>query len=83
MRLTIQKWGNSAAVRLPTTVLAQSGLSIGDEVDTSSAPGTLTLSAAKPKYVLADLVEQCKLNAPLSADIAAWVDLKPVGAEVL
>jgi len=83
MLLKIQKWGNSAAVRLPTAALAQSGLSIGDVVDASAVPGALTLSTAKPKYALADLVEQCKLSAPLSADMAAWVDLKPVGAEVL
>lgn len=83
MQLTIQKWGNSAAVRLPTAVLAQSGLSIGDVVDANSVRGELTLTAAKPKYSLSDLVAQCNSNAPLPEDLSAWEQMQPVGAEAV
>lgn len=81
MRLTIQKWGNSAAVRLPTAILTQSGLSIGDVVDVKSVRGALTLIAAKPKYSLSDLVTQCNSNAPLTDDLTAWDQMKPIGSE--
>jgi len=83
MQLTIQKWGNSAAVRLPTAVLTQSGLSIGDVVDANSVRGALTLIAAKPKYSLSDLVAQCNSNAPLPEDLIAWDQMQPVGAEAV
>lgn len=83
MQLTIQKWGNSAAVRLPTAVLTQSGLSIGDVVDANSVPGTLTLIVAKPKYSLTDLVAQCNPIAPLPADMIACDQMQPVGNEAV
>lgn len=83
MQLTIQKWGNSAAVRLPTAVLTQSGLSIGDVVDANSVHGALTLIAAKPKYSLSDLVAQCNSNAPLPEDLIAWDQMQPVGSEAV
>jgi len=33
MSLVIAKWGNSAAVRLPAFVLAETGIKAGDKVD--------------------------------------------------
>ena len=33
MSLVIAKWGNSAAVRLPAFVLAETGVKAGDKVD--------------------------------------------------
>ncbi len=49
MQLTIQKWGNSAALRLPATLLAQMGVQVGDALDAELAKGALTLRPAKPK----------------------------------
>ncbi len=49
MKLTIQKWGNSAALRLPATLLAQLDVQIGDSFEADIAKGTLTLRPAKPK----------------------------------
>lgn len=56
MKLSIQKWGNSAAVRLPAAMLAQLGVSIGDEFEVEVAAGAATLRVAKPEYKLADLL---------------------------
>lgn len=83
MQLRIQKWGNSAAVRLPTAVLKQSGLSIGDVVDVNSVRGVLMLAVSKPKYSLTALIAQCNPSAPLPADMIAWNQLQPVGHEAI
>lgn len=49
MELTIQKWGNSAAVRIPAPLLAQLGVQVGDSLEADLAKGVLTLRPAKPK----------------------------------
>lgn len=49
MNLTIQKWGNSAALRLPAALLAQLDVQIGDSFDADIAKGALTLRPSKPK----------------------------------
>lgn len=79
MKLNIQKWGNSAAIRLPAAMLTQIGASIGDAVEV--APEAFRV--AKPKYKLANLLAQCNTNAPPPADLAAWEAISPVGAEVI
>lgn len=49
IKLDIVKWGNSAALRIPATLLAQLGLQIGDSFEVGVAKGVLTLRPAKPK----------------------------------
>lgn len=39
----IQKWGNSSALRLPTKVLAASGISSDSEVDIQASEGRLVI----------------------------------------
>ncbi len=79
MRVSIQKWGNSAAIRLPAALLNQIGASIGNALEIDPA----FLKVAKPKYKLADLLAQCDKNAPPPADLAAWENTTPVGNEVI
>ena len=76
-KLIIRKWGDSAAIRLPASMLAQIGAKVGDaiEVDPSA------LKVVRPRYKLADLLAQCDKNAPPPADIAAWETMAPVGRE--
>jgi len=81
MELSVQKWGNSAAVRLPTELLAMLKVSLGDKLSVNVQPDGILLKAARPTYSLADLVAQCDRSAPEPADMAAWSDLKPVGHE--
>lgn len=69
MRLKIQKWGNSAAVRLPASILAQLGVKVGDSFEVDVSAQVATLRAAKPKYKLADLLAQCDKNAPPPAEM--------------
>lgn len=83
MEVKIQQWGNSAAIRLPATVLKQMSLASGDvlSLDVTGEAITLKPARAKPRYKLADLMAQCDLNAPEPADLAAWNSMQPVGRE--
>ena len=82
MELTIQKWGNSAAVRLPSTLLSQLGVALGDKLSADMQPEGLVLRPARKSYSLADLMAQCDLHAAPPADAAGWEEAKPVGQEV-
>lgn len=81
MELSIQKWGNSAAVRLPTELLALLKVTLGDKLSVNVQPDGVLLKAASPSYSLKELVAQCDPNAPEPADMAAWNSAKPVGRE--
>lgn len=79
MKLNIQKWGNSAAIRIPAAMLAQIGATIGDSVEVSPD----AFRVAKPKYKLADLVAQCNTDAEPPQELAAWESSASVGSEIL
>lgn len=81
MELKIQKWGNSAAVRLPAVLLEQIGASAGSSLNADVRPDGVLLTPARRKYSLDELVAQCDQKAPQPADLAAWVEAKPVGHE--
>ena len=81
MKLSIQKWGTSAAVRLPSAMLAQLGVKIGDAFTVEVSARQAVLRAAKPRYTLDELLAQCDPNAP-APDLGGWDDAKPVGQEV-
>ncbi len=81
MELKIQKWGNSAAVRLPSMLLEQIHASVGGSLNADVRPDGVLLTPARRKYSLVDLVAQCDVNAPIPADLEAWAEAKPVGRE--
>jgi antitoxin ChpS len=83
MEVKVQQWGNSAAIRLPATVLKLMNLVSGDvlKLDVSAEVMTLKPAKAKPHYRLADLMAQCDLSASEPAELAAWNAMQPVGRE--
>jgi len=81
MELSVQKWGNSAAVRLPTELLGMLKVTLGDKLSVTVQPDGVLLKAARPSYSLADLVAQCDPAAAEPADLTAWSHIKPVGRE--
>ena len=81
MELSIQKWGNSAAVRLPTTLLSQLGVVLGDKLEADMRPEGLMLRPARKSYSLEELMAQCDLNAAPPAEVADWDSAKPSGHE--
>lgn len=49
MNLTLQKWGNSAALRIPAPLLAQLGVRLGDAFAVEITPGVMTLRSIQPQ----------------------------------
>jgi antitoxin ChpS len=82
MELSIQKWGNSAAVRLPALLLNQLGVTLGDKLSADMEATGLVLRPARKSYALADLMAQCDLKAAPPADMHDWEQAKPVGQEI-
>ena len=56
MNATIQKWGNSLALRIPKTIADEIELEQGDPVEIEIAEGALAVRPSRPRYRLADLV---------------------------
>jgi antitoxin ChpS len=81
MELSIQKWGNSAAVRLPAALLDQLKVALGDKLAVDVRPEGIMLKPARHKYALEDLVAQCDPSAPMPTDLGTWNSLPPVGRE--
>lgn len=77
MKFNIQRWGNSAAIRIPAPMLSQIGATIGDTVEVDPK----AFQVAKPKFALADLIAQCDAAAPAPRDLAAWENMTAVGLE--
>lgn len=81
MELSIQKWGKSAAVRLPSTLLTQIGASIGDKLVVDIKPDGMMLRPARKAFALSDLMAQCDLQAEPPADLADWGNIERAGHE--
>jgi antitoxin MazE len=73
MKATIQKWGNSLALRIPRTVAEELGLEQRSLVELSMTRGTLVLKPVKQvRPTLAALLEKVTTD-----NIHAAVDLGP------
>lgn len=81
MKLSIQKWGNSAAVRLPAALLDQLGIAAGDQLEVEIRPDGLMLKRARPRYLLAELLAQCDARLPTAEDMEGWEDASAAGKE--
>lgn len=61
MSTTIQKWGNSLGIRIPSQIAERIAVSQGSEVDlVVSDDHTLIVIPKKKKPTLEDLLAQCK-----------------------
>jgi antitoxin MazE len=58
---TIQKWGNSLAIRIPAALAAQLNVKAGMPVDITADDGTIVVRPQKrPKLRLGELLRDCK-----------------------
>ncbi len=58
MRTTIQKWGNSLAVRIPKPFVEETHIASGSEVDLTVDNGKIVIvPQAEPKYSLSELLQ--------------------------
>jgi len=79
MRVAVQKWGNSLALRIPKSVAADSKIKQGSVVEVSVAKGKLVVTpvSRKGSYSLAEL-----LAGVTRRNLHAEVDVGgPVGRE--
>ena len=68
---------------IPKPVHEGLGLAANTKVALSVEHGRLIVEPRpKPKYTLAELMAQCDLTAPESAEEREWQDTAPVGREV-
>jgi antitoxin MazE len=58
MNTTIQKWGNSLALRIPQAIARQIHVSAGDDVELSVDLDGLLVRPARRRYQLAQLVRK-------------------------
>lgn len=59
MTIHVKKWGNSASVRIPASILAATGLKIDDPVDVREEEGRIVIEpAGRHRYDLANLLAQ-------------------------
>ena len=58
MVTSVQRWGNSLAIRIPKAFAAQAQLSEDTAVDISVDGDTITISPARREWTLDELVEK-------------------------
>jgi antitoxin MazE len=57
MRVTVKKWGNSAAVRIPAAIMEAASLSLDDAVDVREEGGRIVIEPLRQReYDLARLL---------------------------
>lgn len=57
MRVLVKKWGNSASVRIPASVMATAKIDFDQPVDVREEEGRIVVeSIRQPKYELAELI---------------------------
>jgi antitoxin MazE len=85
MKGTVRKWGNSAAIRLPATVLEAARVSLDQVVDVREEAGRIVIEPvrSRPHYTLAELIARCDPKKRLSREERDWLDAPPVGREAL
>lgn len=83
-QVEIQKWGNSAAIRLNKGLLQQLSCEIGSKFEAILQDGGVFLRpVSAPEYTLGELLMSCtKTNTKLNDEDKAWLSAKPVGKEV-
>lgn len=59
MKVTVKKWGNSAAVRLPASVMQATQLELDEVVDVREDRGRIVIERVRPrKYELSELLKR-------------------------
>ncbi len=81
MRAKVQKWGNSAAVRLPVAVLEAAGLTLDQSVEIQVSEGNVVIKAVSqtPRYEIDELV--AGITAENRHTDIAWESEPPIGRE--
>lgn len=83
--MTIKKWGNSLATRIPKAIAEATNLHFDQLVDIEEVNGKIVItpiSVAK-EYKLDELLNQCKPESmKQDNEDQEWLGDKPVGVEI-
>ena len=86
MHTTIQKWGNSQAIRLPKAILETASLKENEQVQILAKRNTIIIKKAEKKRTHKTLAERLKdwdgKPYELTDEDREWLDMKPAGKEV-
>jgi antitoxin component of MazEF toxin-antitoxin module len=78
----IQKWGNSAAVRINKTVLEQFGGAIGDSVSIDLIDGDIVITPVE-ELTLDDLLDGSPKDwLAMTDEDRQWMEMPSVGDEI-
>jgi antitoxin component of MazEF toxin-antitoxin module len=85
MRVTVKKWGNSAAMRIPAAVMQATHLHLDEVVDVREEGGRIVIEPVRqrPRYTLEELVAKCDARKPRPREDQEWLEAPPVGREAL
>lgn len=84
MQMTIKKWGNSLATRIPKAIVDAVGLELDQEVNIESVDGKIIITPCERniKYSLDELLDQCgSEKMTISQEDRDWLNDPPVGRE--
>ena len=80
----LRKVGGSVMLAVPPAILDLLHLQAGATVSVDVDGGRLVIEPqSRPRYSLGDLLAQCDESAELTTEDRAWLDVKPVGSELL
>lgn len=81
MQTEIKKWGNSAVVRLPATMLSQLRLAVGSPIKITADGNRLIIEpSVTRRYSLEELLAEMPSEFPM---VEGWDEMEPVGKEIL
>lgn len=79
---TLRTVGGSVMFAIPKAILESLNLTPNRQVGLSVSDGRLIVEPQpRPRYTLAELMEQCDPSAPMTDEDRAWIDAAPVGRE--
>ena len=85
MEMTVKKWGNSLATRIPKAIADSVGLETDQEITIKAVEGKIIITPSKPKkeYSLAELLKDCdSKKMRLSKEDNEWLNAEAVGDEI-
>ena len=84
MQTSLRKVGGSVMMTVSPAFLEELKINSGSMVDVALLEGRLVVKPiTKPKYKLADLLAKCDVNAKMPKEDKQWLELPPVGNEIL
>lgn len=78
-----RKIGGSLMLSLPKSVVETLGIGPNQQMDLTVQDGTLTAVPVPARLTYADLLAKCDLTAAADPFEQEWMDMPPVGGEVI